>query len=240
MAGYGIRLLSLTNIIVQGNMVTGNGRYPSISSPNLGTNTRILSNAADENLNTYKSNSVDPINLTGTVSTTSGSGTVTGVATLFTTELRVGDTITVNAVNKVVVDIHSATSLTISGTFAANNSGVTYSVNTYAGLNGNADRIHMFTSGGAGVVAVGHSISLGSISEDSRSHRLYVELTTWGGGAGSTDYVRLIPGSLGKNLQTFVAAPAYTYIEFNSSLDYVELEWSHNRWDIVAATATIV
>jgi hypothetical protein len=63
---------------------------------------------------------------TGTVSTTNGNIIVTGVETRFTTELDVGQTITVNTVSRTVLSITSNTSLIVTRPFDASNSGVAY------------------------------------------------------------------------------------------------------------------
>ena len=63
--------------------------------------------------------------LTGTVATTNGLATVTGTSTVFTTEAKVGDVITINSTFAKIVGITSNTALTISPAWAiANTSGV--------------------------------------------------------------------------------------------------------------------
>lgn len=63
--------------------------------------------------------------LTGTVSITSGSATVTGSSTLFTTELKVGDSIRIGSVSRRISAISSNTSLTTSANWTATSSGQT-------------------------------------------------------------------------------------------------------------------
>jgi hypothetical protein len=67
----------------------------------------------------------DAFALTGTVSTTNTSGTVTGSSTVFLNEVAVGDVIRVNSTYRKVTAIASNTSLTISPAWSiANTSGV--------------------------------------------------------------------------------------------------------------------
>jgi hypothetical protein len=93
-------------------------------------------NTADYNL---------PINsvLTGTLTATNGSATVTGVGTLFTTQVEIGDFITLGGVQYKVQSIASNTSLTLVSNFAGTTSSSLTSVvnlrpsaidGTYAGL----------------------------------------------------------------------------------------------------------
>jgi hypothetical protein len=93
-------------------------------------------NTADYNLPT---NSV----LTGTLTATNGSPTVTGVGTLFTTQVEFGDFITLGGVQYRVLSIGSDTSLTLVSNFAGTTSSSLTSVanlrpaaldGTYAGL----------------------------------------------------------------------------------------------------------
>jgi hypothetical protein len=93
-------------------------------------------NTADYNL---------PINsvLTGTLTATNGSATVTGVGTLFTTQVEFGDLLTLSGVQYKVQSIASNTSLTLVSNFAGTTSSSLTSVanlhpaaidGTYAGL----------------------------------------------------------------------------------------------------------
>jgi hypothetical protein len=81
--------------------------------------------------------------LTGRLRATNGNATVTGVGTLFTTELAFGDLITLNGVQCKVLSIASNTSLTLTAVFAGTTSTTLTSVanlrpaavdGTYAGL----------------------------------------------------------------------------------------------------------
>jgi len=73
----------------------------------------------------YCDEKINPVNATGTVSVTSGSATVTGSGTKFLTEVKVGDQITVNSVNKTVSVVSSDTSLTADSNFSGTASGHT-------------------------------------------------------------------------------------------------------------------
>jgi hypothetical protein len=93
-------------------------------------------NTADYNLST---SSV----LTGTLTATNGSATVTGVGTLFTTQVEFGDFITLSGVQYRVLSVASNTSLTLVSNFAGTTSSSLTSVanlrpaaidGTYAGL----------------------------------------------------------------------------------------------------------
>ena len=67
----------------------------------------------------------DALALTGTVSTTNTSATVTGSSTVFPTEVQVGDVIKINSTYAKVTGITSNTVLTISPAWSiANTSGV--------------------------------------------------------------------------------------------------------------------
>ena len=71
----------------------------------------------------------DALALTGTVSTTNTSATVTGSGTVFPTEVQVGDVIKVNSTYAKVIGITSNTALTISPAWAiANTSGVSATI----------------------------------------------------------------------------------------------------------------
>ncbi len=69
----------------------------------------------------------------GTVSVVNASTTVTGVSTIFTTQLSVGDDIVVGTETRVVATIDSATSLTVTVAFASTAAGQSY---TYGAHNG--------------------------------------------------------------------------------------------------------
>ena len=73
----------------------------------------------------YCDEKINPVNATGTVKTTSGSATVTGSGTKFLTEVKVGDQITVNQVNKIITAVSSNTSLTVDSNFSSTLSGQT-------------------------------------------------------------------------------------------------------------------
>jgi len=67
----------------------------------------------------YYDEKINPVNATGTVKVTSGSSTVTGTGTKFLTEVKVGDQITVNTVDKIVTAVSSNTSLTVDSNFSS-------------------------------------------------------------------------------------------------------------------------
>jgi len=67
-------------------------------------------------------------NLTGTVSKTNGTNTLTGVGTLFTTELAVGDRIQVGAEKRWVSAITNNTSLTVSVNWGTTLAGTAYTL----------------------------------------------------------------------------------------------------------------
>jgi len=84
--------------------------------------TQISVNAADS-ISTYAGRAAGA-SLTGTVSVTAASATVTGSSTNFLGELAVGDTITVNGEVRTVSAIASKTSLTASAVYVATASAV--------------------------------------------------------------------------------------------------------------------
>lgn len=61
---------------------------------------------------------INPLNATGKVSCNANANTVTGTGTKFTTEIKVGDQITINSVNKIVTTINSDTSLTVDSNYS--------------------------------------------------------------------------------------------------------------------------
>lgn len=69
--------------------------------------------------------------LTGTVSTSADSATVTGVGTAFTTQISIGASISVGTQTRVVTAVASATSLTVSSNFTEENLGVSGYVTDY-------------------------------------------------------------------------------------------------------------
>ena len=72
---------------------------------------------------------IDNSTRTGTAAVTANSATVTGTGTAFTTELAIGDEITINGERKIVKDIASATSLTVTAPFSAAASGAAVFLN---------------------------------------------------------------------------------------------------------------
>ncbi len=69
--------------------------------------------------------------LTGTISASIGTATVTGSGTAFTTELEAGDKIMVEGFTRTVLAIGSNTSLTVTENFPETVSAVTFILNTY-------------------------------------------------------------------------------------------------------------
>lgn len=77
---------------------------------------------------TYCDAKINPVNATGTVSVTSGSTKVTGSGTKFTTEVKVGDEVTINGESKEVTAVTDDTNLTVASNFSASASSQTMSV----------------------------------------------------------------------------------------------------------------
>lgn len=101
--------------------------------------------------------STGPADLSGTCAVSVGSGVVTGTSTKFTTELVVGDLINIGGVIRRVVNIASATSLTVDVAYAAAQSGVT-------GLNMNGKPAGFTIGADADINAAGeavHYVALG-------------------------------------------------------------------------------
>lgn len=99
--------------------------------------------AESGSLNTADYNLAVSSILTGTLTATNGSSTVTGIGTLFTTQVEFGDLITLNGVQCKVLSVASNTSLTLVSNFTGStSSSITSVVNlrpaaldgTYAGL----------------------------------------------------------------------------------------------------------
>jgi hypothetical protein len=72
----------------------------------------------------YAAANVNAQKISGTVATTSGSATVTGTSTLFTTQVAAGDKLVIGANTYTVSVVGSNTSITLTGNAAANASGV--------------------------------------------------------------------------------------------------------------------
>jgi uncharacterized ubiquitin-like protein YukD len=72
----------------------------------------------------YSAANVNAQKISGTVATTSGSATVTGTSTLFTTQVAAGDKLVIGANTYTVSVVGSNTSITLTGNAAANASGV--------------------------------------------------------------------------------------------------------------------
>ena len=72
----------------------------------------------------YSAANVNAQKIVGTVATTSGSPTVTGTSTLFTTQVAAGDKLVIGANTYTVSVVGSNTSITLTGNAAANASGV--------------------------------------------------------------------------------------------------------------------
>lgn len=74
---------------------------------------------------TVYSGEAPPVTLTGTCAVADGSAVVTGTSTLFTTELSEGDMIDIGGIQRIVLAIASATSLTVTEDYSAAQSGAT-------------------------------------------------------------------------------------------------------------------
>jgi len=109
----------------------------------LGISEKISGFSESGSINTADYNLATNLILTGTLTATNGSATVTGVGTSFTTQLQFGDLITLSGVSYKVQSIASNTSLTLASNFAGTTSSSLTSVaattpaaldGTYAGL----------------------------------------------------------------------------------------------------------
>lgn len=77
------------------------------------------------NAASYCNAKVNPVKATGTVSCSVNSNTVNGYGTKFTAEIKLGDQVTINSINKKVTAIANDTSLTVDSNFSASLSGQT-------------------------------------------------------------------------------------------------------------------
>jgi hypothetical protein len=116
---------------------------PANKSVALGISESTYGFAESGSLNTADYNLAVSSVLTGTLTATNGSATVTGVGTLFTTQVEFGDLLTLSGVQYKVLSIASNTSLTLVSNFAGTTSSSLTSVvnlrpaaidGTYAGL----------------------------------------------------------------------------------------------------------
>jgi hypothetical protein len=116
---------------------------PANKSVALGITESTYGFAESGSLNTADYNLAVSSVLTGTLTATNGSATVTGVGTLFTTQVEFGDLITLNSVQCKVLSVASNTSLTLVSNFTGSTSSSLTSVvnlrpaaldGTYAGL----------------------------------------------------------------------------------------------------------
>ena len=97
----------------QGDIVSG-------SAPNLNKFDGLLKTIDSS----YSAVNVNAQKISGTVATTSGSATVTGTSTLFTSQVAAGDKLVIGANTYTVSVVGSNTSITLTGNAAANASGV--------------------------------------------------------------------------------------------------------------------
>lgn len=77
---------------------------------------------------TYCDAKINAVNVTGTVSITAGSKNVTGTGTKFTSEVKIGDEVTVNGESKDVTGVTDDATLTVESNFSASASSQTMSV----------------------------------------------------------------------------------------------------------------
>jgi hypothetical protein len=116
---------------------------PANTSVALGISEKTYGFAESGSINTSDYNLAINSVLTGTLTATNGSATVTGVGTLFTTQVEFGDFLTLGGVQYKVLSVASNTSLTLVSNFAGTTSSSLTSVaslrpaaidGTYAGL----------------------------------------------------------------------------------------------------------
>ena len=96
--------------------------------------------------------------LTGTLTISPASNTVTGTSTLFTTQLSAGDYIKVNGLVKQVASITNATSLTLTATHATGST-----ANTFTKILPTGSVLSLASNGGAGAVRSVNSPSTGTV-----------------------------------------------------------------------------
>lgn len=95
---------------------------PSNKSVALGISEKLTGFSESGSLNFSDYNLASSFTLTGTVSVTNNSSTITGVGTLFSTELVFGDFITLNAVQYKVQSVNSNTNITLSTNYVGSSS----------------------------------------------------------------------------------------------------------------------
>ena len=101
---------------------------------------------------------------TGTVTTTSGGNTVVGVGSHFTTEIKVGSTISVAGVERVVATITDSLHLTITGTWPGPSSGVAWNI-VYGYATYSSGKTHVYVDSTlAGVLIVGNTLRINAIN----------------------------------------------------------------------------
>lgn len=98
---------------------------PANKSIALGISESTYGFAESGSINTADYNLAASSVLTGTLTATNGSATITGVGTLFTTQLAFGDLITLSGIQHRVLSITSNTNLTLTTTFAGTTSTLT-------------------------------------------------------------------------------------------------------------------
>lgn len=111
---------------------------------------------------------VETSNLSGTVSISPGSNTVTGSSTFFTTQLNVGDTIRINALNNKVAYIANNSSLILESNHTT---GATS--NTYTKILKSGSYLNLSGNGGTGATRSIDVISTGSIQIDIKENATF-------------------------------------------------------------------
>jgi hypothetical protein len=104
---------------------------------------------------------VETSTLTGTVTISAGSNTVTGSSTSFTTQLNVGDLIKVNNLTKQIASITSATSLVLTTTHATGST-----ANTFTKIIPSGSVLSLSANGGKGSTRTVTASSPGTVSID--------------------------------------------------------------------------
>ncbi|MGB2631678.1 MAG: hypothetical protein WBC48_02070, partial [Minisyncoccales bacterium] len=107
---------------------TPNGSITNTARFHIDGNGNIGIGGATNKLSRLTVKAAATFNSSGTVSTTAGSATVSGLDTFFTTQLGIGDRITINGETKTITAIASNTSLTADSVFSASNSDVVMAV----------------------------------------------------------------------------------------------------------------
>lgn len=129
----------------------------------------------------------DTKSVTGTIAVTNASGAVVGTTTVFTTELKTGQTLVIDSVEYRIAAIASATALTITPVYAGSTaSGLTVTANEQPASIGTSELSSVFFADAAEVAAGGDNVVSVALRNAGGSGYVEAPAVTFSGGGGSS------------------------------------------------------